>query len=1112
MRASYSTGKVAASGPAQARGAVGALVGAASAGGTAVDSYWDVWTSGLFHSAGGVGHTSPELTTPAGYTGIYSAWNIDIDADSAADDPWIVFPGIYPVLQWDLDGDGSTSSTEFQSQRNIQQRTAPTRDDYDRDDDGLIDVGSVAQLDAIRWDLGGDGAVDGTGDDGPVAAGSVDGHAAAFPRAQPHMGCPDTDGDAATSDCKGYELVEDLDFDSNGDGAVDAADHGGAFWNSGRGWTPIGDLASGGFSAVFDGGGHRVSNLFADPLHSDTHRGLFGVIAASGRVRRVALEDVRLIFSPNTSHRGPQRVGALAGQNHGTIESSYSTGEVQARRYVGGLVGVNYGTIAASYSNASVRASWDHAGGLAGANVGSSTQGVGAIRAAYSTGSVWSELGNAGGLAGANIGTGGSDADPASIAYSYSRSPVTSTTGSRGGLVAREISGASSVHSYSSGHPPRPGAGAHKSGAQLKSPTGYTGIYAHWNIDVDNADGDNLDGTGADDPWDFGTSNQYPALKADLNDDGNPTAAEFGPQVRSFNQAPAFAAGGSVTVTVRESAPTGSPAGLPVTADDPDGDTLAHTLGGADAADFAIDSRTGQIRTVGALDHAAKPLYAVTVTASDPSGATATIAVAIAVSTANERPGFAAATAARSRSVRENAPAGTAVGLPVTADDPDLHIPASSERLAYSLAGGAGGFAIDSDTAQIRTTRPLDHETRSSYTVTVTATDTAGLTASALVVITVTDVHELTFDEGRITERRIGAGLPAGTAVGAPVTATGAGLVYSVIFPSARESLFTVNSRTGQLFTKAELALGPRGRDAVYGVVLRARDRRGRSTSIGVSIWATSALTPPTATPPTTTTTTPRTDADPPAFDEGRLTERRTGAGLAAGTAVGAPVTATGFEGRAGLVYSLIYPRPAKSLFTVNWRTGQLFTKAELALGARGRDNVHEVVLRVRDRRGRSTSIGISVWVTSALTPPTTTTTVPPTTTTTVPPTTTTTTPPTTTVPPTTTTTPPRTDAGPPAFDEGRLTERWTGAGLPAGSAVGAPVTATGAGLVYSLIYPRPAKSLFTVNWRTGQLFTKAELALGVRGRDNVHEVVLRVRDRRGRSTSIGISVWVTSP
>ena len=72
--------------------------------------------------------------------------------------------------------------------------TAPATD-YDADGDGLIDVGSLAQLNAIRWDLDGDGAS------------TNPGYAAAFPRPVAGMGCP-------ASGCLGYELTTDLDVDT----------------------------------------------------------------------------------------------------------------------------------------------------------------------------------------------------------------------------------------------------------------------------------------------------------------------------------------------------------------------------------------------------------------------------------------------------------------------------------------------------------------------------------------------------------------------------------------------------------------------------------------------------------------------------------------------------------------------------------------------------------------------------------------------------------------------------------------------------------------------------------------------------------------------------------
>ena len=84
--------------------------------------------------------------------------------------------------------------------------TAGNRD-YDLDDDNLIEVGDLAQLDAMRYGLDGDGLVDGT---------IWRPYYEAFPEGALQMGCPDG--------CTGYELTADLDFDTNGSGRADAGD------------------------------------------------------------------------------------------------------------------------------------------------------------------------------------------------------------------------------------------------------------------------------------------------------------------------------------------------------------------------------------------------------------------------------------------------------------------------------------------------------------------------------------------------------------------------------------------------------------------------------------------------------------------------------------------------------------------------------------------------------------------------------------------------------------------------------------------------------------------------------------------------------------------------
>ena len=85
---------------------------------------------------------------------------------------------------------------------------------------------------------------------------------------------------------------------------------------------------------------------------------------------------------------------------------------------------------------------------------------------------------------------------------------------------------------------------------------------------------------------------------------------------------------------------------------------------------------------------------------------------------ANAPPSFSAETA--TRSVDENVTAVTNVGAAVTASD------VNSDTLSYSLSGtDASSFTIDSSTGQITTVagETYDFETRSSYTVTVSVSD-----------------------------------------------------------------------------------------------------------------------------------------------------------------------------------------------------------------------------------------------------------------------------------------------------------------------------------------------------------------------------------------------------
>ena len=210
---------------------------------------------------------------------------------------------------------------------------------YDRDDDGLIEITTLAQLDVIRHDLDGDG----------VSAHAD--YAAAFPNAMDGMGC--------LGPCGGYELTADLDFDTNGNGRPDAGD---AYWDSGAGWLPIGDPETEfRYNTVFDGGGHTIANLFIY-WTDGSHAGLFRATGEDAEIRNVRLTNVRVL--------GQDWVGALVGANDGSISHSSADGRASGQGGIGGLVGYNSGNISHSKAVVTVAGSGNSIGGLVGRNPG----------------------------------------------------------------------------------------------------------------------------------------------------------------------------------------------------------------------------------------------------------------------------------------------------------------------------------------------------------------------------------------------------------------------------------------------------------------------------------------------------------------------------------------------------------------------------------------------------------------------------------------------------------------------------------------------------------------------------------------------------------------------
>ena len=339
--------------------------------------------------------------------------------------------------------------------------------DIDQDDDGLIEISTLEELDAIRNNLAGTSYKT---DEEEITA-----------------GCPE-------GGCKGYELEKDLDFQdaaSYRDGNVNEE------WTmSGRrGWQPIGNRSKS-FSSTFKGNGYTISNLMINRNRSFI--GLFAMINSSALIDGIDLYKVNI--------KGNDYVGALVGKNAGgIIRNSSVSGDnnttstvVGTQKKVGGLVGINgkndndntKGKVINSFADVHVIGvipdsddNGSSVGGLIGINKG-------IISNSYAAGDV-SGNEDIGGLVGRNEG--------GEITNSYATGTTTGTS-SVGGLVS--YSSGNITRSYWDKTTSRIEASAGGEGkitTDLQSPTTATGIYSSWSEEI----------------WDFGTNKQYPALKGD---------------------------------------------------------------------------------------------------------------------------------------------------------------------------------------------------------------------------------------------------------------------------------------------------------------------------------------------------------------------------------------------------------------------------------------------------------------------------------------------------------------------------------------------------------------------------------------------------------------------
>ena len=196
----------------------------------------------------------------------------------------------------------------------------------DADNDGLIEITKLEQLNAMRWDLNGNGDADSSGNNFTYAA--------AFPHPVANLGVGDgalgcSDSQGAAAPCTGYELKADLDFDDDASYADSVSNK--AAGPPAPAWGP---------SATTPIGLRRPSTATAKPSPTCSSTGLPPTMSVCSATR-ICLAPSSAVGLKAVNVTGNDRVGALVGRHYGTIRHCYATGTVAGRNGVGGLVGIN---------------------------------------------------------------------------------------------------------------------------------------------------------------------------------------------------------------------------------------------------------------------------------------------------------------------------------------------------------------------------------------------------------------------------------------------------------------------------------------------------------------------------------------------------------------------------------------------------------------------------------------------------------------------------------------------------------------------------------------------------------------------------------------------------
>ena len=271
-----------------------------------------------------------------------------------------------------------------------------------------------------------------------------------------------------------------------------------------------------------------------------------------------------------------------------------------------------------------------------------------------------------------------------------------------------------------------------------------------------------------------------------------------------------------------------------LSATDPDtGETFTYSILGTDKDSFELSGTTLKLKDTVSANFEADASYSITLTATDSAANTVSKDYTISVTDVNETPSALALSAS---TFAENA-AGASIGT-LSVTDPD-----TGETFTYSISGtDKDSFELSGTTLKLKDTVSANFEADASYSITLTATDSAANTVSKDYTITVSDVNEeatLILGNTTISENSIGGSVGTIT-----ITDPDIGSDNTLSISGTDEDSFELSGTTLKLKDTVSADFEA---DASYSITLTATDSAANTVSKDYTITVTDVNETPSA-------------------------------------------------------------------------------------------------------------------------------------------------------------------------------------------------------------------------------------------------------------------------